>query len=145
MIDAITPPRPATQRKCLPHAVPQVAAVGGSLGLVDHYSRRFCARRELEDIVIVVRVNSAAVTLALVRLDRVCQPDCVIDVFGAIQSQNNTELFPRKGILRTEASLGNNEEFGVGRGLDSGQVGNDRQGLSDNGRVEMPVLPQRVL
>lgn len=38
VVGAIATPRPATERKRLSHAIPYVAAIGGRLGLIDHYA-----------------------------------------------------------------------------------------------------------
>ena len=50
MVDAVAAPRPAAQAESLPHAVPQVATVGGCLGLIHQNPAGFRSVRKGHDL-----------------------------------------------------------------------------------------------
>src|SRR5688500_3953762 len=68
VIGGIAAPGTAAERERLRHPVPQVAAVGLALRLPHHDPRGLGGVRELHDVVLVVRVDAAGVTAALVTL-----------------------------------------------------------------------------
>ena len=145
VVGAVAAPGPAAQRGRLAHAVPQVAAVGSRLGLVDHYPGRAGDIRQLHDVFIAAGIYAAGMALALIGLDGIGVINGVVDVFHPVKGHDHRQLLAGERKIRAEAGFRNDEELLALRQLDCGHGRQLLGRLGNDGRVQMAVVPDGVL
>mmetsp|Transcript_51989 Transcript_51989/g.96729 ORF Transcript_51989/g.96729 Transcript_51989/m.96729 type:complete len:231 (-) Transcript_51989:904-1596(-) len=140
VVDAVSPPRPATEAESLLQAVPQVAAVGRRLRLVHHDSARVHGVGKGHDVVSALTVDARTMARALVCLNVFGQLNRVLQVIGFVHRSAHTHLLPAERKRGAPPRLRRQEKGRRRRDGKPGGRGNHGRGLGHDLCVDVSVL-----